>query len=315
MGPKHFEALMTAPAVARARRRVQPLRTAPYRILVASAAEPSSLGAITLATALARRRSASVHALIVATPFPHTFPSIAAMAPPAMVDDESRRAALERLRQQLATIRGTGEWAVRATSGFPAESISAAAARWPASVVIMGSGDHTLARRLLGSETAVKLATHATVPVLAVPADARELPTRAVAAVDFSESSIEAAHTAATLLGQRGRLTLMYASPLIVDHAPGGTLTDLYTAGARDRLETIADDVHRRSKRPVSIRLASGDIVERLNEMVEADECDLIAMGAHEPTLLERVLVGHVRARVIRSAACSVLVVPHVGPA
>ena len=306
---------MTAPAVARARRRVQPLRTAPYRILVASAAEPSSLGAITLATALARRRSASVHALIVATPFPHTMPSIFAIAPPALVDDDNRRAALERLRQQLATIRGTGEWAVRATTGFAAESIADAAARWPASIVIMGSGEHGLANRLLGSETAVKVATHATVPVLAVPADARELPKRAVAAVDFTDSSIAAAHTAATLLGQRGQLTLVYASPLIVTDSHGGTLTDLYTAGARERLESVASEIHRRSKRPVDIRLENGDIVERLAEMVEADECELIAMGAHEPTLLERILVGHVRARVIRSAACSVLVVPAMRPA
>ena len=303
---------MTAPAVARARRRVRPLRTAPYRILVASAAEPSSVGAITLATALARRRSASVHALIVATPFPHTFPSILAMAPPALVDDDNRRAALERLREQLSTVRGTGEWAVRATTGFAADSIAQAAARWPASLVIMGSGDHGLAHRLLGSETAVKVATHASVPVLAVPADARELPKNAVAAVDFSDSSIAAAHTAATLLGQRGRLTLLYASPLINEDRTGGTLTDLYTAGAHERLQTIANEVHRRSKRPVDIKLASGGIVDRLADMVDADACDLIAMGAHEPTLLERVLVGHVRARVIRSAACSVLVVPAI---
>jgi nucleotide-binding universal stress UspA family protein len=33
-------------------------------------------------------------------------------------------------------------------------------------------------------------------------------------------------------------------------------------------------------------------------------------MGTHEPTFIERLLVGRVRTSVIRAASCSVLVVP-----
>jgi nucleotide-binding universal stress UspA family protein len=301
---------MTAPSVARARRRSRPLRTHPFRILVASSAEPSSLGAIRLATLIARRRSASVHALIAATPFPHTMPSVFAVAPPALVDDDNRRGALDQLRRQLATVRGTREWAVRATTGFAADSISETAARWPASLVVMGAGEHGPIGRFLGSGTAVKVASHATVPVLAVPAGAQELPVRAVAAVDFTPSSIAAAVMAATLLGPGGTLTLLYASPLIVEGGPPGALTDLYTTGARDRLLETAEDVRRRSKRAVVTQVATGSIVDRLREFVEDNGCDLIAMGAHEPSLLERVLVGSVRGRVLSHASCSVLVVP-----
>ena len=301
---------MTAPIAARARRTVRPLRTAPFRILVASAAEPSSLGAIRLATLLARRRSASVHALIVAPPFPHTLPSIAAVAPPAMVDDGNRREAIQRLRNQLAGVRGTSEWTIRATTGFAAASISDAAERWPASLVVMGIGHHGAAARLLGSETAIKVATHTAVPVLAVPADARELPKCAVAAVDFSASSIGAALMAASILGANGRLTLIFASPLILDGPTAASLTDLYTTGARERLGNIASEIRRRSRHPVDVHLASGGLVERLADMVGNEDYDLIAMGAHEPTLVERIFIGHVRARVMRSTACAVLVVP-----
>lgn len=300
---------MTIAAAPRARRRSR-MRTEPFRILVASAGEPDSIGAIHLATKLARRHSASVHALTVATPFPHTFPSIVSLAPPAMVDDGNRRNALEVLRHQLSSVRGTGEWAIRATTGFAAESIVDSAARWPASLVIMGTGEHGLAGRLFGSETTVQVATRATVPVLAVPRKVRELPTRAVAAVDFTPSSVAAARMAATLLGPNGILTLLYTSPLVAEESAAGTLTDLYTTGARDRLAVVAEHIRRRAKRKVLVAVSTGHVVDRLLERVEKHQCDLIALGAHEPTLLERVLVGRVRAQVLRAAPCSVLVMP-----
>jgi len=303
---------MTAPSISRARRGGRISRTQPFRILVASSAEPSSVGALRIATLLARRRSASVHALIVATPFPHALPSHFTVGPPPFIDEDNRRTAVELLRRQLATVRGTREWTMRASTGFPADSIIRTAARWPASLVVMGSGSHGIAHRLLGSDTAVNVITHTTVPVLAVPADARDLPVRAVAAVDFSDSSIAAARLAATLLGPNGTITLLYASPLIVEHGETGTLTDLYTTGARDRLEEVALDIGRRTKRSVKWAVANGAIVDRILEFAGDHQCDLITLGAHEPTLLERLLVGHVRAAVLREAACAVLVVPAV---
>jgi nucleotide-binding universal stress UspA family protein len=301
---------MTAPSVSRRHHRSRQLRTQPFRILVASAGESSSIGAIRIATILARRRSASVHALIVAPPFPHTIASILAVAPPVHVDEDNRRSALEQLRRQLATVRGTGDWAMRATTGFAAESITDAATRWPASLVIMGTGEHGVVDRLLGSETALKVATQSSVPVLAVPGDARELPTRAVAAVDFSESSIAAATLAASMVGPNGTLTLLYASPLIADGGAAGSLTDLYTSGAMERLTEVAMTIHGRTKRPVLATVAGGCIVDRLADLVNEGKCDLIALGAHEPTLLDRLLIGRMRARVMRATNCSILVSP-----
>lgn len=294
----------------RARRRSRPVKTEPFRILAASDAEPASLGALRVATAVARRRSATVHALIVATPFPHRLPSVLSIAPPAVVDDDNRRGSLELLREQLSVVRGTGEWTMRATTGFAPNAILDAARRWPASLIVMGTGRHGLGARLIGAETTVKVASHATVPVLAVPEDTRELPTRALAGIDFSDSSVAAATLAATLLGPNGTLTLLYASSLIIEEAPAGSLTDLYTAGARDRLADIADDIHRRTKRTVHWRVANGNVVDRLRETAEAEECDLIALGGHEPTFLERLLMSRVGADVLRSVPCSVLVVP-----
>jgi nucleotide-binding universal stress UspA family protein len=179
----------------------------------------------------------------------------------------------------------------------------------------MGAGRHNISDRLLGSETAVKVAADAAAPVLAVAPDADELPTRAIAAVDFSTISIEAALLGATLLGPNGVLTLFHASPLIVEGpAEEGSVTDVYTAGVRAKLAEAAQEIHRRSKRTVLFDVARGGIVDRLLELADDDACDLIVIGAHEVPFVERVLVGRLRTTIIRRAACSVLVVPPSRP-
>lgn len=292
---------MTGTQTARAPRRRGNVVRKPYRILVASAGEPSSLGAMRLTSTLGRRRSASVHALAVATPFPHTTHPIMTMAPPALIDDDNRRQALERLRAQLVTVRGARGWTMRATAGFAAESIVDAAERWPASLIVVG---------MTGSATAMKIARHSHIPVLAVPHDALELPLNAIAAIDFTESSIEAAILAATMLGPNGSLTLLHASSLIRDGADPGSLPDLYTAGARDKLLAIEDRVHRRTKRRVESVAISGEIVDELTRCATSGRYDMIALGSHEPTMLERILVVSVRERVLRSVGCSVLIAP-----
>ncbi|HET9426663.1 MAG TPA: universal stress protein [Gemmatimonadaceae bacterium] len=301
---------MTATRPTRAPRRNANTIRQPYRILVGASGEPSSLGALRVAQALARRRSASVHALSVATPFPHRIPTVFNVAPPALIDEDSRRGALEQLRTQLAAVRGTRGWTMRATVGFAADSIVDAAERWPASLVIIGLGHHGFADRLIGSETAVTVAKRCKVPVLAVPPDATQLPMRAVAAIDFTDESVEAAMLAATMLGPNGQLTLIHASVLAVDEGKPGSLLDVYTSGAKMKLHEIEDRVHRRTKRRVSSVVAGGDIVERLVQYAADERCDLIALGGPEHDMLERLLAGSVRTRVLRAVGCAVLIAP-----
>jgi nucleotide-binding universal stress UspA family protein len=148
------------------------------------------------------------------------------------------------------------------------------------------------------------------VPVLAVPGDATLLPTRAIVAIDFSPSSVDAAMLAATMLGANGTVQLLHASAFAMDDAKPDSLLSTYTAGAAEKLEVIAERVRRRTKRHVSYVVARGDIGEQLMERAAADNCDLIALGSHEPSVLDRLLGGSVRAEVLRSAGCSVLIAP-----
>ena len=282
-----------------------------YRILVASAGDASSLGAIRIASALARKENATVHALTVATLLSHSAPSPLQAAPPILTEEENQRVALETMRRQLATVPGTENWELHAATGRPPERIVAAAERWPASLLIIGLGKHGTMGRLFGSDAAVKIAQLSKVPVLAVPPDGVDLPACAAAAIDFTESSIAAAGLAARLLGPSGILTLVHASLLVEQDHEAGTLPDVYTTGATEKLETIRARLHDETKHRIHALVVHSDIVDGLLSFVEREQCDLLALGAHDRGFLDRILLGSVRTRVLRNAHCQVLVVPH----
>ena len=116
---------------------------------------------------------------------------------------------------------------------------------------------------------------------------------------------------AATLLAPNGVLTLVHASMLIKSDPEPGSLPDVYTAGARDKLEELCTNIHRETQRQIRSVVVSGDIVHALLSFVERERCDLLALGGHEQGLLDRFLFGSVRTKVIRHARCPVLVAPY----
>ena len=59
----------------------------------------------------------------------------------------------------------------------------------------------------------------------------------------------------------------------------------------------------------VEQRVAEGDAVEEILRLAQAIPCDLIVMGTHGRTGLERLLMGSVAEQVLRKAACPVLTI------
>ncbi len=283
-----------------------------YHILMATDGSPASLGAVRFAAALAHRTRATVHALVLSTPYPHVSPSAFEARLPAQIDEDNRRAHLETARTQLADVPGTESWALQAAIGWPSEHIVRSAERWPASLVVVGAGEHGPLDRLLGVETALAIARHSHVPMVAVPATAFALPTHAVVGIDFTDASEAAARSAASLLGTDGLLTLLHASTLAADESDPGSMTDVYTAGAREKLDALRVRLHRETHRRVDVALVHGTIAESLLHYVAEHGADLLALGGHPMGLIDRLLLGSVRSRVLRHAPCPVLVVPPV---
>jgi universal stress protein A len=136
-------------------------------------------------------------------------------------------------------------------------------------------------------------------------------------ATDFSPAS-RPAFTAAVELAreQKGRLTIVHVMPSVV---PLGVETYVTARmyeemessvqrWAEKRLDTLVEQA-RRSKVSARSALLAGAAHEAISAAAAKERADVIVIGTHGRTGLERVFVGSVAARIIGSAPCPVLTV------
>jgi nucleotide-binding universal stress UspA family protein len=249
-------------------------------------------------------------ALGVAVPFPHKVTPLFTGNPPVSIDEESRLHLLAHIRRRLQSLPAADDWSKRAVIGWPADVINTVAASWKASLIVLGIGRHRRVDRLFGTETAIAVIKHARTPVLAVNPKARELPVRACAAVDFTEASLSSAVLAGRLLATDGTLTLVHASAFKGMKAIQGDLVDVYRTGVHAKLGKAVAEVRRRARCHVAGVLLEGEPGATILEYANREHCDLISLGGHEQGLIDRILLGSVRTRVLRRAKCSVLIAP-----
>lgn len=281
------------------------------RLLVATAGDAESRGALRFAASLCERfPSSAVLALGVALPFPHNVPAMLSLRQPTTIDEESRAELLDMVRRALADIPGADGWEKMAITGTPPEGINQIAERWGANLLILGLGHHNRFDRIFGSETAIAVMRHALIPVVAVPATSRGLPERALVAMDFTDASVAAAHLAAQLVPQHGALYVAHVCAFAGAPAEPGDLIDLYRAGARAKLDEVVAKIRRQADCAIESVMLEGEPADAILALAERERCSLIALGGHEHGLVDRILLGSIRTKVLRGATCSVLIVP-----
>ena len=182
-------------------------------ILLATDNSPAAVAAARIAMALAAKHHAHVHVLNVidtrATPFLPTPSAI------AIEHDLRRHQQANEVRASLCSLLDTFvDWPVRIAAGTPAEEIVHDAHEVNAATIIVGLRRHGFMDRTLNNETALQVMRHATCPVLGVVSEMVELPTHAIAAVDFSTVSLSAARSARAILGTDGVLVLVHVQQL-----------------------------------------------------------------------------------------------------
>ena len=301
------------PAATRTGRRGHVQRVRPStetRLLVATAGEAESRGALRLAAALGARAAARVLVLGVTRPMPPNLSAFVAMRQADSVDEQNRRAMLERIRRSVRLMPGSDRWAQEVVVGVPVDVINDTAAKWKASLILLGIGRHNRLDRMFGTETAVAVMHSARVPVLAVAARARALPTRALVAMDFTPASMAAGRLAAKLLAPDGTLFVAHVCAFRGVKERAGGLADVYRAGVRAKSDEAVRELRRRTSRRVEAVMLEGEPGAALVAHARRARCDLIALGGHEQGLMDRVLLGSVRTRVVRDAPCSVLIAP-----
>ncbi len=129
-------------------------------------------------------------------------------------------------------------------------------------------------------------------------------------ATDFSDRSKPALELACSLARDLGaRLVVLHVvSPPVAVYGEGmiATLpvTDLEEVRKRLREVKPCDP-----GLPIDHRLVEGDPAEEIVREARDSGCDLIVLGTHGRTGLDRLLMGSVAERVMRKAACPVLTV------
>jgi nucleotide-binding universal stress UspA family protein len=285
------------------------------RILLATDGAPAAAGALRIARVLAETRGVQVGVVSVVEPFPLSYPDGADVAR-ARVEAE-RTAMRARLDAVLAVLGEQGGaaagWPVTVTVGSAAPTIARVAERSGASMIVLGIGQHALADRWLGSETALRVMRVAAVPVLAVPGDADGLARQAVAAIDFTEFSIAAARAARDLVAPNGLLHLVHAvdsSFTRLTRTGDREWLDAHLAVVKQRLDEIARGVAGRQDLEIRTRILQGEPGREILRFAGEVGADLLAAGTHGAGFVGRLLLGSVSTRLVRSATGSVLLVP-----
>lgn len=310
-----FGSTWTAPA--RASRGVFPPENgAPFPLVAAVTDDDARESVLAVTAALARERHADPTVLAVVELGP-VVTSDGLLACTMMARDLDALGSPEQLvahyRSTLHLNEGApAEWPLDVELGGSALCIIDHARRMGASLIVTGLHRHARADRLLGTDTLHNILSLGGGPVLAVRPTLTTLPSRVVAAVDFSPASIRAARLARSLMADSGTLYLTF-----VDsggfRGTGSSATGLHHIGDQGIDAVFAEMIEALGPTsgvtitPVVLR---GAATAELTRFCETVQPDLVALGQRRHPLLERLMRGSVAHDLVRDARWSVLLAP-----
>jgi len=187
-----------------------------------------------------------------------------------------------------------------------------------ASMIVVGSSPRGARRRISPGSTGERLLHGAICPVAVAPRGYHERPVETgvrrigVAFVDTPEA-FEALQVAAALVKLTGASLTLYTvvAPRSEVFAPfsGRASEETFLAAVREQARAGLDKALASLPFEAADELLEGDVVEELAALDE-HECDLLVCGSRGYGPVRRVLLGGVSRRLIRRAACPLVVVP-----
>jgi nucleotide-binding universal stress UspA family protein len=284
-------------------------------ILVATDGTEAGDTAMRVAEGIAGDHNLSLQAISVLEPLSSFFvPADGLMvALPPTVSDSAR----SDLRRQVVgnrirkSVRNPDAWKLDVRIGPIARTVVDAAHEIDASLIVLGLGKHRPVDRLLGDEIAAQVVRRASIPVLAVPSDARVPLRRTLVGIDFSRASIRAARAAVSLTTPPGHVWLAHVKPPL--EIPSETYEGasvVYTQGVLGTFKKIEERLESVELLEVRALVLEGKVADELLAFANSHKVDLLVTGAHGHSLVERLLIGSVTTKMLRAAQCSVLVIP-----
>jgi len=203
-------------------------------------------------------------------------------------------------------------WPLEVEIGGSAMCIIEEARRTHASLIVTGLHRHARADRVLGTDTLHNILSLGGGPVLAVRPTLTALPSRVVAAVDFSPASIRAARLARSLMADSGTLHLTFVDPGGF-RGTGSSATGLHHIGDHGIDAVFAELIEALGPTPdvtISPVILRGGVTAELTRFCETVQPDLVTLGQRRHPLLERLMRGSVAHDMVRDARWSVLLAP-----
>lgn len=219
----------------------------------------------------------------------------------------------EKMRQHLESVKdraskeGVDCEIISHRSEEPYQDIVDEAEKNQADMVIMGTHGRTGLKRLMMGSVTAKVIGHATCNVLVVPLDAKIECGNILVATDGSKYS-EAAASEAIGIAKRCGGSLIVISVALSDKEIELAEDDEEVILARDNVKKVIELAEKEGVKAEGI-VVRGKPHEGIVEIAKQKRADLIVVGSHGRTGLERLLMGSVTERVIGHSESAVLVV------
>jgi nucleotide-binding universal stress UspA family protein len=271
------------------------------------------------AVSLAETTGATVHVLSVVDE--SLYPRASVLSDDLVQEslEAAREAAGEAVDRVAEMVEQGTNVVTEVRQGIPAESIRAYAADHGVDLVVMGTHGRTGLQRYFIGSVAEEVVRTADVPVLTVRRDTEEpaatdisrvlVPTdgsdESMAAVDHAvdvAATYDATLHALYVVDQRALASYYDAGPMI------GDLIDNLTSVGENATEAVRERARERDV-TVETTVLQGIPPAAIDEYAGEHDIDLVVMGTHGRTGVERYLLGSVTERVVRTSAVPVLTV------
>lgn len=281
-------------------------------LVVATDGSEASSAAFTAASLIAEINDVDVRVVSVLEPLPMPIEVPHAMLEFEQMDVSRAKALVSRARSQVKKHEPQeNAWQLETRAGVPAVEIAQSAQDHGATLIIVGASSHGLIDRMMGGETASRIAQLGNIPMLVAAAGMRRLPHRIVVAMDLDPSQLGDLPPVLSLFGPAASIACVHVqrredfpgsdSPAFA-RAYENAVTESFgvTQGAISKVPGMRADL---------IRL-NGDPATELLRYAEQAKAELLVLGLRRHYGLRRLLGGGVALKVLRGATCSVLIVP-----
>ena len=215
------------------------------------------------------------------------------------------RGVAERVTAQLNEELGDVSWPTHLRVGRPAAVIAEVARERDASFILLAMDGERSECHPTGTEL-IQLCDR---PILHVKGP--ELPKTAVVGIDFRESSLEAAHAAAGLVGPEGTVHLVHVQPrLDFPAAMVWDWSECYGTEVADGFRRLREALAATGFGRVEEHVGDGDPATELIRYARAVDADLLAIGGDGYLFRGRILMGRVAQQLVREATVTVLTTP-----